>query len=120
LDRSQGGLAAKIHAVVDKQGRPIKLKLTAGQDAYITSAPEMIADLQEGDILNPCLSPSVEAIVDRGGRAAALAEIRYGGTPARNTQKMQLSTRRSSTRGLPRVLLGRTGRITLHSKSLSS
>jgi transposase len=51
LGRSRGGLTTKIHAVVDKQGRPIKLKLTAGQDADITSAPEMIADLPEGALL---------------------------------------------------------------------
>ena len=51
LGRSRGGLTIQIHAVVDKQGRPIKLKLTAGQDADITSAPEMIADLPEGVLL---------------------------------------------------------------------
>ena len=51
MGRSRGGLTTKIHAVVDKQGRPIKLKLTAGQDADITSAPEMIADLPEGALL---------------------------------------------------------------------
>ena len=51
MGRSRGGLTTKTHAVVDKQGRPIKLRLTAGQDADITSAPEMIADLPEGALL---------------------------------------------------------------------
>ena len=65
MGRSQGGLAAKIHAVVDKQGRPIKLRLTAGQDADITSAPEMIADLPEGGLL----------LADRGYDSNALREM---------------------------------------------
>ena len=65
MGRSRGGLTTKIHAVVDKQGRPIKLKLTAGQDADITSAPEMIADLPEGALL----------LADKGYDSNALREM---------------------------------------------
>lgn len=32
MGRSRGGLTTKIHAVVDADGRPIRLALTAGQD----------------------------------------------------------------------------------------
>jgi transposase len=39
-----GGLTTKIHPLVDKKGRPIKLKLTAGQASEVASAPELIAD----------------------------------------------------------------------------
>ena len=60
----RGGLTTKIHALVDKKGRPIKLKLTAGQDADITSAPELIADLPEDAML----------IADKGYDANALRE----------------------------------------------
>jgi IS5 family transposase len=51
LGRSQGGLTTKIHALVDKQGRPILLKLTAGQVSDIATAPAMIADLPRGAML---------------------------------------------------------------------
>jgi len=37
------------------------------------------------------------------------------GAPERNTQKMPLRMRRSSTRGMPRGLLGSIGLMTLHS-----
>ena len=65
MGRSRGGLTTKIHAVVDKQGRPIKLKLIAGQDADITIAPEMIADLPEGALL----------LADKGYDSNALREM---------------------------------------------
>src|SRR3546814_6634597 len=40
--------------------------------------------------------------------------------PERSTQKMPFSTRLSSTRGTPRGLLGSSGSITHHSKSVRS
>ena len=36
---------------VDKEARPIKLKLRVGKEADITSTAEMIADLPEGAVL---------------------------------------------------------------------
>jgi transposase len=65
VGRSRGGRTIKIHAVVDKQGQPINLKLTAGQDADITSAPEVIADLPEGAWL----------LADKGYDSNALREM---------------------------------------------
>jgi transposase len=62
LGRSRGGLTTKIHALVDKKGRPIKLKLTAGQASDVASAPEMFADLPEDAML----------IADKGYDANAL------------------------------------------------
>ena len=50
--------------VVDKKGRPIKLKLTAGQASDVASAPELIADLPEEAML----------IADKGYDANALRE----------------------------------------------
>ena len=64
LGRSRGGLTTKIHALVDKKGRPIKLKLTAGQASDVASAPELIADLPEDAML----------IADKGYDANALRE----------------------------------------------
>ena len=64
LGRSRGGLTTKIHALVDKNGRPIKLKLTAGQASDVASASELIADLPEDAML----------IADKGYDANALRE----------------------------------------------
>ena len=51
MGRSRGGLTTKIHAVVDAEGRPIALKLTAGQAHDGRSAADMLASVGAGDIL---------------------------------------------------------------------
>ena len=51
MGRSRGGLTTKIHAVVDAEGRPIALKLTAGQAHDGRSAEGMLETVSEGDIL---------------------------------------------------------------------
>jgi hypothetical protein len=64
-------------------------------------------------------APSHEAIVEGGAWAVAVGQI----APQRaecSTQKMPLSTRRSSTRGAPLGLFGSNGAITRHSKSVRS
>ncbi|MEM8787573.1 MAG: IS5 family transposase [Pseudomonadota bacterium] len=51
MGRSRGGLTTKIHALVDAGGRPIRLKLTAGQAHDGRSAADMFDTVQAGDIL---------------------------------------------------------------------
>ncbi|MEM9049211.1 MAG: IS5 family transposase [Pseudomonadota bacterium] len=51
MGRSRGGLTTKIHALVDTEGRPIHLKLTAGQAHDGRSAADMFETVQAGDIL---------------------------------------------------------------------
>lgn len=51
MGRSRGGLTSKIHALVDAEGRPVTLHLTAGQVADCTEAQVLIDTLREGDIL---------------------------------------------------------------------
>ncbi len=51
MGRSRGGLTTKIHALVDAEGRPIKLELTAGQTHDSQPAPDMLEDMREGAIL---------------------------------------------------------------------
>lgn len=51
LGRSRGGLTTKIHALVDAQGRPIQLKLRAGQASDIASAAELTGHLAPGAML---------------------------------------------------------------------
>ena len=51
MGRSRGGLTTKIHALVDANGLPITLKLTAGQAHDGRSASDMLDTLRHGDIL---------------------------------------------------------------------
>ena len=41
MGRSRGGLSTKIHALVDAEGRPIRLTLTPGQAHDGTAAGEL-------------------------------------------------------------------------------
>lgn len=51
MGRSRGGLTTKIHALVDAAGRPIRLKLTAGQAHDGRSAVEMPGTVGTGQAL---------------------------------------------------------------------
>jgi transposase len=51
MGRSRGGLTTKIHALVDANGLPILLKLTAGQAHDGRSAVDMLETLGQGQIL---------------------------------------------------------------------
>ncbi|NKW10465.1 IS5 family transposase [Ochrobactrum tritici] len=51
MGRSRGGMTTKIHALVDADGRPIRLKLTAGQAHDGRSAADMFETLGSGQIL---------------------------------------------------------------------
>ena len=51
MGRSRGGLTTKIHALVDAEGRPVQLKLTAGQAHDGRSAADMFETVQAGHIL---------------------------------------------------------------------
>jgi transposase len=51
MGRSRGGLTTKIHALVDANGNPIALKLTAGQAHDGKSASDMLDQLSVGQIL---------------------------------------------------------------------
>jgi transposase len=51
MGRSRGGLTTKIHALVDANGLPVRLKLTEGQAHDGRSAADMLAGLGPGQIL---------------------------------------------------------------------
>lgn len=51
MGRSRGGLTTKIHALVDAEGRPIRLKLTEGQAHDGRSAADMFDTVQAGGVL---------------------------------------------------------------------
>lgn len=48
MGRSRGGLTTKIHALVDAEGRPVRMELTAGQAADAPIAERLLSDLQPG------------------------------------------------------------------------
>ena len=51
MGRSRGGLTTKIHAMVDANGMPVTLKLSAGQAYDGHSAFEMLETLQPDSVL---------------------------------------------------------------------
>jgi transposase len=51
MGRSRGGLTTKLHALVDFNGLPVSLKLTAGEAHDGRSAEDMLESVQAGHIL---------------------------------------------------------------------
>lgn len=51
MGRSRGGLTTKIHALVDANGLPIRLKLTEGQAHDGRSADDLVKEIGNGQIL---------------------------------------------------------------------
>ena len=51
MGRSRGGLTTKIHALVDANGLPVKLKLTAGQAHDGRSAADMLDEIGQDQVL---------------------------------------------------------------------
>jgi transposase len=51
VGRSRGGLTTKIHARVDRQGRPIQLLITPGQAHDLTGADPLLANLTRRTII---------------------------------------------------------------------
>ena len=51
MGRSRGGLTTKLHALVDAQGLPIRLKLTEGQAHDGRSAADMLDSVGPGQML---------------------------------------------------------------------
>jgi transposase len=51
MGRSRGGLTTKIHALVDANGLPVRIKLTEGQAHDGRSAADMLDSLAAGQIL---------------------------------------------------------------------
>ena len=75
LGRSRGGLTTKIYALVDAQGRPIQLKLTAGQASDIASAAELIGHLTPGAMLMADKGYDANALRALVGERGAWANI---------------------------------------------
>lgn len=75
MGRSRGGLTSKIHALVDAEGRPVHLHLTAGRVADCTQADALIEDLGEGSILLADKGYDSNAIRAQAAKRKAWANI---------------------------------------------
>ena len=76
MGRSRGGLTTKIHALVDAIGRPILLKLTAGQAHDGRSAADMFDTLEAGQVLLADRAYDSDALHEALAARGAIANIR--------------------------------------------
>ncbi len=76
MGRSRGGLTTKIHALVDALGRPIRLKLTAGQAHDGRSAADMFDMIKAGQTLLADRAYDSDGLHETLERRGAFANIR--------------------------------------------
>ena len=75
MGRSRGGLTTKIHALVDADGRPVKLMLTPGQAGDAPAAASLLEDLAPGATLIADRAYDTNAIRDLAAERGAWANI---------------------------------------------
>mgnify|MGYP001794107626 CR=1 FL=1 len=75
MGRSRGGLTTKIHALVDAEGRPIRLTLTPGQAGDAPAAQALLGDLGRGSILIADRAYDTDAIRDHAAACGAWANV---------------------------------------------
>jgi transposase len=85
MGRSRGGLTTKIHALVDAEGRPIDLVLTAGQAGDAPIGRQLLAHLEPGGILLADKVYDADAI-----RAEAAERGGFANVPPRTIRKRTL------------------------------
>ncbi len=82
MGRSRGGVTTKIHAVVDADGRPIRLALTAGQAHNGRMAEPSLQTISKGTILLADKAYDTNAI-----RAFAKQRQAWANIPAKSNRK---------------------------------
>ena len=76
MGRSRGGLTTKIHALVDANGLPITLKLTAGQAHDGRSAADMLDGIGEDQVLLADRAYDSDALREKLAERGAWANIK--------------------------------------------
>ena len=76
MGRSRGGNTTKIHAIVDRNGLPIALKLTPGQAHDGKAFETIMGGIGEGTVLLADRAYDSDAIRDKLAEQGALANIR--------------------------------------------
>jgi transposase len=82
LGRSRGGLTTKIHALVDADGRPVRLELTPGQAGDAPMAATLLEKLAPGATLLADRAYDTNAI-----RALATERGAWANIPPRSIRK---------------------------------
>ena len=82
MGRSRGGLTTKIHALVDADGRPVRLELTPGQAGDAPAAATLLEDLAPGTTLIADRAYDTNAIRELATERGAWANI-----PPRSVRK---------------------------------
>jgi len=82
MGRSRGGLTTKIHALVDADGRPVKLMLTPGQAGDAPAAAALLEYLAPGATLIADRAYDTNAI-----RAVAAERGAWANIPPRSIRK---------------------------------
>jgi transposase len=75
MGRSRGGLTSKIHAVVDTNGLPVRLALTAGEAHDNCLADKLLSRLKSGSLLLADRGYDADWIRALAARKGALANI---------------------------------------------
>ena len=75
MGHSRGGLTTKIHALVDAEGRPVRLALTPGQAGDAPIAPDLLGRVGQGAILIADRAYDTNAIRDLAAERGIWANI---------------------------------------------
>jgi transposase len=75
MGRSRGGLTTKIHALVDADGRPVRLLLTPGQAGDAPVAASLLEDIAPGATLIADRAYDTNAIRELAAERGAWANI---------------------------------------------
>lgn len=86
MGRSRGGLTTKIHALVDAEGRPVRLHLSEGQKSDCANAEPLLGLLNGNTILLADKGYDTDAIRARAQAAGAFANI-----PAKRNRKQRFA-----------------------------
>jgi transposase len=86
MGRSRGGLTTKIHALVDAEGRPVRLELTAGQAGDAPAAETLLEELSSGATLIADRAYDTDAI-----RGFAAARGAWANIPPRSIRRQAFS-----------------------------
>ena len=127
MGRSRGGLTSKIHAVVDTNGLPVRLALTAGEAHDNRLADKLLSRLKSGSMLLADRGYDADWIRALAARKGALANIPprcnrtepIGFSPypiAPATWSNGSSTRSSTVVGLQRATISSRRTTSLSSK----
>jgi transposase len=92
MGRSRGGLTSKIHAVVDTNGRPIRLVLTTGEAHDNRLAAKLLSRLKSGAMLLADRAYDADWIRTLSNSAALGQTSRQRGTAKRHSASAHIFT----------------------------